>query len=382
MLKTRRTVLRLAASTGMCLAGAASFAQPGNGTDDFILGMSAPMSGTAGAYGLQMRQGIEACFAAVNQAGGVKGRKLRLVALDDGYEPAAAVANTKRLIDREHAFALMAFYGTASSEAVLPVLNERGIPLIGTISGAESLRTPSTGQIFHLRASYGDETAAIIKNLTAVGLQRIAVVYQDDGFGRAGLQGVKNALAAFNLQPVATATVVRNSVDVAAAVATIAPASAQAVIMVALHKPSAAFIEQMRAAGASPFFVGLSPIGTDQLVAALGASNSRGIQVAQVIPNPWSGKTEVAREYKKALAAFDKKAELSYYGLEGYINAKLVIAGLQRLGDQPTPAKLAAALRSAPFNIGGYRVSFSGTGNQGSSYVEISVIGRDGHILN
>jgi branched-chain amino acid transport system substrate-binding protein len=352
-------------------------------TDTSIrLGMSSPFSGPTGAYGRAMKEGIEACFAAVNAKGGIEGRKLELVALDDGYETDAAVANARRLIDKEKVFALMGFYGSSPTAAVLPLLDASSVPLIGTISGAEVLRKPLNPHIFHLRASYGDETAAIVKNLTTVGVSRIAVFYQDDGFGQAGLKGVTDALAAHQLKPVAAAAVPRNSVDVAAAVSAIAQTHAQAVVMVTLYRPSAAFIQQMRAAGESPFFVALSPVGTDQLITELGAQSTRGIQVSQVIPHPWGDKLEVVREYKRVLAAHAKHAEVSYYGLEGYLNAKLLVAALERAGHNLTRERLAAALRSAPFDLGGYRVKFAPGSSEGSSYVEISVVGAGGRILN
>jgi ABC-type branched-subunit amino acid transport system substrate-binding protein len=382
MTRTFSACLRnLVWSAALLLAGGASATE--GITDAHVrLGMSSPLSGPSGAYGRQMKEGIEACFARVNAGGGVAGRKLELVALDDGYETAPAVANARRLVGQEKVFALMGFFGSSPTAAVLPVLDESGVPLIGTISGSEALRKPVNRYMFHLRASYGDETAAIVKNLTTVGISRVAVLYQDDGFGQAGLKGVVDALAAHKLAPVAAASVPRNSVDVAAAVAAIAKADAQAVVMVTLSRPTAEFVKQMRAAGAAPFFVALSPVGTDQLIAELGPDNTRGIQVSQVIPYPWGDKLEVVREYKKALAAYSKAAQFSYYGLEGYLNARLVVAALERAGANPTRERLMAALRSGPFNLDGYRVNFAQGSNSGSSYVEISVVGANGRILN
>lgn len=379
----RRLFAQWLAACAAAIGSSTTFAASDGVTDSTIrLGMSSPLSGPTGAYGRQMKEGIEACFARVNAAGGVHGRRLELVALDDGYETGPAVANAKRLVTQEKVFALMGFYGSSPTAAVLPVLDAEGVPLIGTISGAEALRKPVNRHMFHLRASYGDETAAIIKNLTTVGITRVAVFYQDDGFGQAGLKGARDALAAYKLEPVAIASVPRNSVEVASAVATIAKADAQAVVMVTLYRPTAEFIKQMRATGAAPFFVALSPVGTDQLIAELGPQNTRGIQVSQVIPHPWTDKVEVVREYKRAMAAHAKTSPLSYYGLEGYINARLVVAALERAGGNPTREKLMAALRSGPFNLDGYRVNFAQGSNSGSSYVEISVIGTDGRILN
>jgi ABC-type branched-subunit amino acid transport system substrate-binding protein len=350
--------------------------------DRIVLGMSAPFSGPNGLYGKQMREGIEACFARINAGGGIHGRQLRLEALDDGYEVEKAVANARHLIDKEKVFALMGFYGTASTTAVLPVLDAMDMLLIGTISGADVLRNPPNPHIFHLRASYGDETAAIIANLLTVGIKRVAVLYQDDGFGQAGLQGVKAALALQKLEPVAVAAVPRNSLEVNAAVTTIANSKPEAVVMATLAQTTAAFVKQMRSQGGSRYYVALSPVGTDQLVAALGEELARGIQVAQVIPYPWADKLPIVREYKEALARYSKKATISYYGLEGYLNAKLVATALDRAGTAPTRERVAAALRGGSFDFGGYRLVFAPGTNSGSHYVEISVIGSNGRILN
>jgi len=381
-MNTLRSTLGAWMTAAALLASGAAFAADGMTDTTIRFGMSSPLSGPTGAYGRQMKEGIEACFARINAAGGVHGRRLELVALDDGYETGPAVANAKRLVQQERVFALMGFYGSSPTEAVLPVLDASGVPLIGTISGAEALRKPVNRHMFHLRASYGDETAAIVKNLTTVGIQRVAVLYQDDGFGQAGLKGVTDALAAHKLSPVASASVPRNSVDVAPAVAAIAKSNPQAVVMVTLYRPTAEFIKQMRKAGSAPFFVALSPVGTDQLIAELGPENTRGIQVSQVIPYPWADKLEVVREYKHALTAHAKGAPYSYYGLEGYLNARLVVAALERAGPNLSRERLMAALRSGPFNLDGYRVNFAPGSNSGSSYVEISVVGTNGRILN
>lgn len=375
-------LLRAFVATIICAGAGLAQATDGVTGTSIRLGMSAPLSGAAGAYGRAMKEGIEVCFARVNAAGGVNGRKLELVALDDGYETAPAVANAKRLIEQEKVFALMGFYGSSPTAAVLPVLDASGVPLIGTVSGSDALRQPANPNMFHLRASYGDETAAIVKHLTTVGVQRVAVLYQADGFGESGLQGVQRALAAHQLAAVATASVQRNSSDVAAAVDTIARAKPQAVVLVTLYRPSAEFIKRMREAGATPSFVALSPVGTDQLITELGPANTRGIQVSQVIPYPWGDKLEVVREYKKALETYTKNPTISYYGLEGYLNARLVVAALQRAGANPSRERLVAALRAAPFDLGGYRVNFAPGSNAGSSYSEVSVIGVDGRILN
>jgi ABC-type branched-subunit amino acid transport system substrate-binding protein len=386
---TRRWLQTLIELLAWCILGAAlalcfESARAADGISETAirLGMSSPMTGTAGAYGRQMRQGIAAYLAQVNAAGGVRGRRLELVSLDDGYESTAAAANTHQLIEQDKVFALIGFYGTASSQAVLPIIEASGVPLVGTVSGAEVLRRSDNHELFHLRASYGDEAAAIVRNLTTVGITRVAVLYQDDGFGRSGLEGVRRALSAHGLQVVADAAVPRNSIAVEPAVQVIAKSSPQAVVMVALARPAAAFVREMRGLGASPSFVALSPVGTDQLVVELGADGSRGIEVSQVIPNPRLDKVAVVREYKQALAAIDPTASASCYGLEGYLEAKLLVAGLRNAGTNPTRASFAAALHDHSFDLGGFRVQYGQPGNAGSNYVEISVVGPDGRILD
>jgi branched-chain amino acid transport system substrate-binding protein len=376
------TLCRATAAASLALLAGMAQAVDGVSESAIRLGMSSPLTGTAGTYGRQMKEGIEACFAKVNAAGGVHGRKLELMTLDDGYEKDAAVKNTRRLIEQDKVFALMGFYGTSSTQAVLPVIESARVPLVGTVSGAGVLRQSDNHHLFHIRASYDDETAAIVRNLTTVGITRVAVFYQDDGFGQAGLEGMKRALGQMKLEPVATGSVPRNSADVAAAVSAIAKSNAQAVVMVALAQPAAAFVRGMRAAEAAPFFVALSPVGTDQLIAELGPQQTRGIQVSQVIPNPRLDKLAVVREYKDTLARHDAKAPVSYYGLEGYMAAKLMVAALERAGRSPTREAVTAALRGSPFDLGGYRLQFAQAGNAGSNYVEISVVGASGKILN
>ena len=371
------------AAVVLCLCSVLTAGAAHAGSDGpLIMGMSAPFSGPNGTYGQQMRDGIEAYFAHVNEAGGVRGRALKLVARDDGYEVARAVSNAEDLVKTDRAFALMAFYGSASTAAVLPVLDNLNVPLIGTISGAEILRDPPNPHMFHMRASYGDETAAIVKALYTMGLRRIAVFYQDDAFGQAGLRGVKAALAQVQLEPVAIGSVPRNSNAVGPAVATIAAAKPQAVVLATLAQASAAFIKEMKLESVQSYFVALSPVGTDQLISNLGKEVARGVQVAQVIPYPWSDRLKVVREYKQALNRYAKNVEPSYYGLEGYINARLVVAAMERVQSSLTRENLTRALRSGPFDLGGYIVNFAPGSNSGSRYVEISVIGFDGRIMN
>ena len=363
-----------------------SLADPGVTDSSILLGMSAPLSGPNGAYGQDMRQTIETYFDSINKSGGLHGRKLELVVLDDGYETERAVANTKTLINDKNVFALLSFYGSSpTTQAMNQVFGPAKVPLVGTISGAGTLREPqasnaNTHYMFNVRTSYADETAVIVKHLAGVGISRIAVFYQNDGFGTSGLEGVTAALSQHQLAPVAVGTVERNSVDVAQAVQTIAKVHAQAVIMVTLYKPTAAFITAMKQAGQNPIFMALSPVGTEQLIQELGGVSPRGLGISQVVPYPWSASLPVVREYQKVSA---KPGNYSYYGLEAYLMARTMVEGLSRLsGSTPTRERLVSALESLNSkDFGGFKVNYSPTSREGSRFVELTVLGPNGKLL-
>lgn len=363
---------------------ASSWANPGITDTTITLGMSAPFSGPNGAYGEDMRQTIERYFEQVNKAGGVNGRKLQLVALDDGYETERTVANTRTLINDRKVFALLSFYGSSpTTEAMNTVFGPAGVPLVGTISGAATLRepmstNPNSRQMFHVRASYADETEAIVNQMVSIGLRSIAVFYQNDGFGKAGLDGVTAALKKHNLTPSAVGTVERNSLDVNAAVQAIAKSNPQAVVMVTLYKPTAAFVRAMKRSGQNPMFMTLSPVGTEQLVQELGPE-ARGIGISQVVPYPWNDIVPAVRDYQKLAA---KAGNYSYYGLEAYLTARTMVEGLRRAGRDLTRDKLLSSLESiSNADFGGYRINYSPTARYGSRFVELTVIGPGGKVL-
>jgi ABC-type branched-subunit amino acid transport system substrate-binding protein len=374
-----KQLLAVAAIAVSTMAGA----EPGITDTKITIGMSGPFSGTNGAYGIDMRTVIQTYFDQVNKTGGVGGRRLELVALDDGYETDRTVANTKALIDEKNAFALLAFYGSSpTTEAMNKVFGPAKVPLLGTISGAGTLRepisqNPNSRYMFNVRASYADETEAIVNQLVSLGLKNIAVFYQNDGFGKSGLEGVTVALKKHNLAPSVAATVERNSVDVAAAVDAIAKAKPQAIVMVTLYKPTAAFVKAMKKINQSPMFMTLSPVGTEQLVAELGPE-ARGLGISQVMPYPWNDIVPMVRDYQKLVGG---KGGYSYYGIEAYAMARTLVDALKRMGKDPSREKLMAALESTSLDMGGLRVSYSPTNRQGSRFVELTVIGPGGKVL-
>ncbi len=376
-------VFKRLAAVGAIAFSTMCWAEPGVTDTTITLGMSAPFSGPNGAYGQDMRQIITAYFEQVNKAGGVNGRKLELVALDDGYETERTVANTRTLIKDKNVFALLAYYGSSpTTEAMNTVFGPAKVPLVGTISGAATLReaiaaNPNARYMFNVRASYADEAEVIVNQMLSLGLKNIAVFYQNDGFGKSGLDGVTAALKKNKLAPSAVGTVERNSLDVGKAVETIAKANPQAVVMVTLYKPTAAFVKAMKKVGQHPMLMTLSPVGAELLVQELGP-DSRGIGVSQVVPYPWNNVVPVVRDYQKVA----DKGNFSYYGMEGYLMARTMIEGLKRAGRDLTRSKLVDSLESmSGTDLGGYRVNYGPSTRLGSRFVELTVIGQGGKIL-
>ena len=359
-------------------------AEPGITDSSITLGMSSPFSGPNAANGQEMRQVIQSYFEQINRSGGVHGRKIDLIALDDGYETERTVANTQSLIGEKNAFALLAYYGSSpTTEAMNKVFGPAKVPLVGTISGAGTLREPATTNpnnryMFNVRASYADETEAIVNQLVSFNLKNIAVFYQNDGFGNSGLEGATAAMKKHGLTPSAVATVERNSLDISKAVETIGQSHPQAVIMVTLYKPTAAFVRAMKKSGQHPMFMTLSPVGAGQLTQELGPE-ARGIGVSQVAPYPWNDVVTVVNDYQKLMG---KKGAYSYYGIEGYLMARVMTEGLKRAGKEPTREKLVTALEGMNNNdLGGYRINYSGSSHLGSRFVEMTVIGPGDKIL-
>lgn len=348
------------------------------------IGMSTPLSGPNAAYGTHMKEVIEAYFRELNAAGGIHGRKLELHVLDDGYETERTLANTRELITGKQVFALLGFYGSSpTTEAMNTVFGPARVPLIGTISGAESLRppreqNPNGRYMFNVRASYADETAAIVNQLVSLGLRNVAVVYQNDGFGKSGLEGVIAALANHRLTPSAVASIERNSLEVAPAVAKLREVNPQAVVMVTLYKPTAEFVRQMKRAGQHPQFMTLSSVGAELLVEELG-EDARGIGISQVMPYPWNDTTPLVAEYHRLNG---KPGRYSYYGVEAYVTARVLVEGLRRAGKQLGRERLIATLESLrDHDLGGYRINYSPSGRAGSRFVDLTVIGSGGRVL-
>ncbi|MBK6980855.1 MAG: ABC transporter substrate-binding protein [Betaproteobacteria bacterium] len=362
------SILVLAAAAGTALAQGVS-------DNQVVLGQSVALTGPAQELGKDMQLGASLYFNQVNAKGGVNGRRIVLKTLDDGYESVRAAENTKKLINEEKVFALFGYVGTPTSAASLPIFTEAKVPFVGPFTGAELLRSPVNRYIFNVRASYYDETEAIVQHLTAMSVDKIAVFYQNDAYGQAGLSGVERALKKRNLQISAKGTVERNTVDVAKSVQEIRKADPQAVVMISAYKSCAAFIREMKRAGSNPTFWNVSFVGSKALAKEL-EREGRGVQISQVVPFPWDSSVPVVKEYRALLAA--AKGEPGFGTLEGYIAAKVMVEGLRRAGRNLTRESFIRAMETLdPYDVGGFKVSYGPDNHNGSKFVDLTIISRD-----
>ena len=361
------------------LGAVAAFPVGAQGEQRIVLGQSAAFSGPAAQLGIQMNRGAKIYFDALNAAGGVNGSRVDLRTLDDGYEPDRCKANTAQFI-KDNVFALFGYVGTPTCLAALPLVNENKIPFFGPFTGAEALRDPFSRYVFHLRASYYDETQLIVRQLTTLGLRKIAVFYQNDAYGKAGLEGVTRALKPQGLAPVALGTVERNTVDVAQAVKAITAARPDAVVQISAYKSCAAFIREARKAGYGGTFFNVSFVGTQALADELG-KEANGIMVSQVMPFPFSTATPIAREYLEAVKRAGGDARPNYSSMEGWLAAKVFSEGLRRAGRNPTREALITGLESIQgASFGGFNVNFGPREHVASRFVDLSMLTEDGKV--
>ena len=352
---------------------------PGVTATRVLFGQSAAFSGPAQELGRNMRLGIEAAFHEANRRGGVHGRSVELVSRDDAYEPEAAIANTVHLIEVEQVFALIGAVGTPTSRSATPVAAEAGVPYIAPFTGAEFLRDASWGNVLNLRASYYQETEEMVARLTEdLGVSRIAVLYQDDSFGRAGYRGVRLALDRRAMQPVSIGLYPRNTTAVKTALLDLQRGEPEAVIMIGAYQPVAALIRWARHVGMESIFLTVSFVGSNALAQELGAAGA-GVYVTQVVPFPSDDTLPVVGAYLRALASYDAEAEPGFVSFEGYLAGRLAVAGVQGCGTAPArDCFLDSLLGSDEIDIDGFTLRYGVSDNQGSDAVFLTRIGADG----
>jgi len=377
----KRWVLAAAAFVIAAAGNAQGTARAENGVtqDNILFGQAAVLQGPASALGTGMKAGLEAAFEEANRKGGVHGRKIRLLSVDDGYEPSKSIAATRKLIDEDKVFGLIGPVGTPTAVAAQPIAGAAKVPFIGAFTGASFLRNPKLDNVINVRASYDLETEAWVKHLTEdLKITKIAIFYQDDAFGRAGLSGFEKAMKKRGLPIVAEGTYERNTTAIKTALLALRKAAPEAVVMVGAYQPSAEFIKLARKIEFNPVFVNISFVGASALAKALG-NEGAGVIVSQVVPFPWDASLEVVADYRAAIRAADPKAQPEFVSLEGYLVGRLAIAALEKAGPEPTRAGFLQAIKdTAEFDIGGLKMTFGPNDNEGLDKVFMTVIEPDG----
>lgn len=341
-----------------------------------VLGQSAPLSGPSAQLGRDYRDGALAWFNEVNRRGGIHGRRLQLVSLDDRYEPALTLRNTRRLLKGDRAFALFGYVGTPTVKTILPLVERERIPLVAPLTGARLLRHPLRPMVFNLRASYQAEIDQIVNDLVHAGRRRIAVLHQRDAFGEDGLRSCRAALARHGLQPVAVATVQRNSTNTDAAAHQVHAADPSAVVVISAYPSSAAFSRTLQQLGSSAQLMNVSFVGTGALEDALPGGRASGIGISQVVPFPWDRRVPVVADYQRLMRDQQTRPRYGFNSLEGFLAARWLTAALQQAGPNPTRARLVNALQSMRrLDLGGFVIEMGPRDHQASDFVDLTFLG-------
>jgi ABC-type branched-subunit amino acid transport system substrate-binding protein len=345
-----------------------SWAEEGVTEKEIVLGMSSAQTGPLSEVGISLKEGAMAYFSKVNAAGGVQGRKIKLLVYDDGYEPQKAVANTRKFIEEEKVFALFGYLGSPISVAVMPIITRAGVPYFAPVTGAEILRNPVDKHIFNLRVSLVDETEVMVAHLVQdLHIQKIGVFAQDDALGNAGRAGVMRALRKRNLSLVGNGIYARNTLNVDGALEILMKANPEAVIMVATHMPTSALLKKAKARGFNPQFLGFSS-GANALIHEAGKA-AEGFIMTQTVPNTDSA-SPIVREYLASIKAAGFAPNLM--SLEMYLAAKVMVEALKKTA--LTREALIATLENLKMDAGGLEVSFSPTDHQGIHQVFLTRI--------
>lgn len=344
------------------------------------VGFSGPLTGPLGELGMEYVSGANLLFDEVNRNGGIHGRLIRLIVVDDGYKPDQTEANVKELIEQEKVFALYGVLGTPQNMRAIPLANAARIPLFAPYTGADALRETHSPYVFHVRASYAREIEAMIEHLISLGVTSIGVVHLPNAFGKAGVAAAESALAKHGRPPLNLIAPLETSGENAAQVARqVAKANPSALIMAVAGDSTAALVHALSANETKPMLLGLSVFGSRQLVDEIGPE-AHGVVQSQVVPSPFRIDHPVVREYRRLAKA--KGIGYSYTTLESYITAKIFTEALRRAGKDLTRERLMAALETLnEWDVGGLAVTYSPTDHVALDFVDLSIIshGRFSH---
>ena len=362
---------------GLALAPAGNAAETGVTAQKITIGQSAPVTGNNKDLGNEIRLGALAAFNQANKSGGIGGRQIELITLDDVNDVQKAIANTDVLLKQGQVFALYGYASATLGRKPLEMAAAEGVPFLSPFTGARVMRGYNK-VLFNFRAGYAEEAAKIIEHFKTVGITRFGILYHDDVVGKENLDVVQKGIEAGGGKVVATAGVSRKGGDAAPKAAAMVKADPQAIVVTGLYGPSSEFIKAAKVAGYGAPIVALSFVGGTQFVNALGKDKA-GVVISQVVPFPWDNKLPVVREYKKALAEVDPKAEPSFTTFEAYLVGRTIVDALKKAGREPTRASFMAALdATSGLDLGGHVFTFKPGDRNGSKFVDLTVVSADG----
>jgi len=318
--------------------------QPGVSEKEIKLGSCSALDGPARFLGIQTVLGATAYLHYVNDQGGVHGRKVQLMAFDDGYDPTKAEACFSRL-KKENVFAAGFFVGTPTAAKYVPLSQEQKLPVVGLFTGAQLLYEPLKHYIVNVRASYYDETREQVDNLWKINLHKVAVIYQDDAFGKAVLDGVKLALDKHHGTPAALGTFPRNTVAVQAGLSAVRAANPDAVVVVGPYAPVAEVLKEAHSTGWHPLFLTVSFVGTEALIKEAG-HDADGMVITQVVPPYDRLDLPSVKLYRESIEKYFPGSQPSFVSLEGFADAMVVVEGLKRAGTDVTREKFIEGIES------------------------------------
>ena len=360
-----------------CYAALLTAAMSQTSQAQILIGQTAGFTGAVGAGVKETTDGAKLYLDAINAKGGIGGQKIELISLDDKFEPKLAAENARKLIEEQNVVAMFLTRGTPHTEAVIPVLDKYGVPLVGPSTGAMVLHQPVQKHIFNVRASYQREAEKAVTHLNSMGITRIAIVYTDDSFGSDGLAGAQKGMVTARLTPAVLEKFNRAKPDFTSIGSRVYQAKAQAVIMVGSRQAVVDGVKALRAAGSAAQVVTLSNNASSGFMKSLG-DNARGVIVTQVFPSERSIAYPLVKEAQE-LAKVKSASELSPAMLEGFAAAKVLVEGLRRAGPKPSREKIQAALEGIrKLDIGGLEVSYSPEDHTGLDFADLSIVGTDG----
>jgi branched-chain amino acid transport system substrate-binding protein len=369
----------LVSAVALAAGGAASrvWAQP----DETIrLGQTVALTGPLGELGRAMHRGSKVCFDAVNARGGVNGRRIELVEKDDGYDVKRSLENVKGFLGDPHLFGLFGCMGTPMIEALLPLIRNTDVSCFSPLTGASSARPADMRNVLNVRASYPEETERLVEHLATIGLKRIAVVYQNNSFGKEVLVAAETSMKRYKLDKVAAASVQNDATDAEAAAKTIAAADPEAVIIGLAGKPTISFVKAAR-----PLRKGLPLYALSVAANTLSSlgDDAVGIAVSQVVPLPTNSVVPVVRDFLQAWRSGGGETPApSHLALEGYINARVFVEALRRSGKNPSRrAFIDTAWSIKRYDLGGFELNFDQPGRNASRFIELTMIGRGGRFI-